>query len=99
MYMCHPNIERYCPNPPSAGENGGLTTWDYSLNSITPFGTTVKYTCDYGRRLLTMDESGHSVYYDEYSTFCQWNQTYAKDPAMVPKLSCYFGLSCAHTIF
>ena len=29
------------------------------------------------------ERSGSPILYDEYFTFCQWNQTYAKDPKVV----------------
>jgi hypothetical protein len=50
---------------------------------VTTFGTTVEYTCGTGRKLMTNDADGNTVYYDKYSTYCQWNQTYAKNPSMV----------------
>ena len=83
LYVLSP--ERFCPDPPLPGSNGGTYDWDPSLTGRTPFGTAVKYGCGEGRKLMRgIDEgSGAPILYDEFFTFCQWNQTYAKDPTVV----------------
>ena len=62
------------------------------MTGRTPFGTAVKYGCGEGRKLMRgIDEgSGAPILYDEFFTFCQWNQTYAKDPTVVSM----FDLGC-----
>ena len=62
------------------------------MTGKTPFGTVIKYRCGEGRKLMSgIDEkSGAPVLYDEYFTFCQWNQTYAKDPKSVSRTTNLF---------
>ena len=81
--------ERYCPDPPVAPENGGISSWDIGTAGRTRFGTTITYTCGEARQLMRQDEEGYTVYYDEFQITCLWNRTYDKNPTVVSLVEPY----------
>ncbi len=76
---------RYCPNPPDPDSNGGLYDWQINdLFDVTPYGTTVTYSCDTARLLLRgyiPDENGNLVadLHETQTKSCQWDQTWSPD--------------------
>ena len=41
------------------------------------------YTCGIGRELVRNADIGRPEYYESYTTYCLWNQTYTGNPFMV----------------
>lgn len=72
---CHiVQIVRYCPDPPSPDANGGLSNWNTGLSSgLTPYATTVEYSCDVARKLKAPDSS----LYDTQTFTCEWDHTWS----------------------
>ena len=81
MYNNFIYLERYCPDPLPPHENGGKSDWDATLSEVTPFNTTVTYTCDIARQFLdSTAENISSIYEAVFPTqkkYCEWNQTWS----------------------
>jgi len=55
--------DRYCPDPPSPPENGGIYDWDVKMTGFTVYNTKVSYTCDVARIFenISAGESNNSA--------------------------------------